>query len=144
MSDANTAPLASAPSPWVDHYRRNLILIYVGTLFFFLLLGFYEWRQIGRYVESLALERGRVLFSLIELTRDWNALHGGVYVPVTPATQPNPYLQDDPTRDVNASDDNTVILYDDAGRHSLPRAAKAEVAQGIVEHLARLLAAAGR
>ena len=26
-------------------------------------------------------------------------------------------------------DDNTVILYDDAGRHPLPRAAKAEVAR---------------
>ena len=37
-------------------------------------------------------------------------------------------------------DDNTVILYDDAGRHPLPRASKAEVAQGIVAHLARLLA----
>lgn len=36
-------------------------------------------------------------------------------------------------------DDNTVIIYDDAGRHPLPRAPKAEVAQGIVAHLARLL-----
>ncbi len=39
-------------------------------------------------------------------------------------------------------DDNTVILYDDAGRHPLPRAAKAEVAQRIVAHLAGLLAQA--
>lgn len=91
-------------SPWVDHYRRTLALIYAGTLLFFLLLGAYEWRQIGRHIESLAMERGRVLFSLIELTRDWNAQHGGVYVPVTPATQPNPHLQDDPTRDVTGSD----------------------------------------
>lgn len=40
-------------------------------------------------------------------------------------------------------DDNTVILYDDAGRHPLPRAPKQEVARQIVEHLAKLLPAAG-
>lgn len=93
-----------AHSPWGDHYRRSLALVYGGTLLFFLLLGLYEWRQLGRYADSLALERGRVLFSLIELTRDWNALHGGVYVPVTAETQPNPYLKDDPTRDVTGHD----------------------------------------
>lgn len=97
-------PLAPQTSPWVDHYRCTVALIYGGTLLFYLLLGFYEWRQVGRHVESLALEGGRVLFSLIELTRDWNALHGGVYVPVTPATQPNPYLRDDATRDVTGLD----------------------------------------
>lgn len=104
MDETSPSPASTAHSPWVDHYRRTLALIYAGALLFFLLLGLYEWRQIGRYVESLALERGRVLFSLIELTRDWNAQHGGVYVPVTAATQPNPHLEDDPTRDLAGSD----------------------------------------
>lgn len=104
MDETSPPPATAAHSPWVDHYRRTLALIYAGALLFFLLLGMYEWRQIGRYVESLALERGRVLFSLIELTRDWNAQHGGVYVPVTAATQPNPHLEDDPTRDLTGSD----------------------------------------
>jgi phosphopantothenoylcysteine decarboxylase/phosphopantothenate--cysteine ligase len=36
-------------------------------------------------------------------------------------------------------DDNTVVIYDDEGRHPLPRAPKALVARQIVEHLARLL-----
>lgn len=36
-------------------------------------------------------------------------------------------------------DDNQVVLYDDAGRHPLPRAPKPEVARAIVAHLARLL-----
>lgn len=104
MDATNPSPAPATHSPWVDRYRRTLALIYAGTLLLFLLLGLYEWRQIGRYVESLALERGRVLFSLIELTRDWNAQHGGVYVPVTAATQPNPHLEDDPTRDLTGSD----------------------------------------
>ena len=38
------------------------------------------------------------------------------------------------------SDDNQVVLFDADGRHPLPRAPKPEVAQGIVAHLARLLA----
>ncbi|MDR2092692.1 MAG: bifunctional phosphopantothenoylcysteine decarboxylase/phosphopantothenate--cysteine ligase CoaBC [Azoarcus sp.] len=38
-------------------------------------------------------------------------------------------------------DENTVVIYDDEGRHPLPRAPKAFVARQIVEHLARLLPA---
>ena len=101
MSDV---PVPQVPGLWGDHYPRTVALIYGLTLLFFLLLGFHEWRQLGRHVESLALERGRMLFTLIELTRDWNALHGGVYAPVSAATQPNPYLRDDPTRDVTGQD----------------------------------------
>ena len=38
-------------------------------------------------------------------------------------------------------DDNQVIIYDDAGRHPVPRAAKDNLARSIVKHLADLLAA---
>ncbi|WP_345792718.1 bifunctional phosphopantothenoylcysteine decarboxylase/phosphopantothenate--cysteine ligase CoaBC [Thauera sp. JM12B12] len=51
-----------------------------------------------------------------------------------------PMLVGNLVSDGMGGDDNTVILYDDAGRHPLPRAPKAEVARGIVAHLARLLA----
>ncbi|MCP4151756.1 MAG: DUF3365 domain-containing protein [bacterium] len=44
---------------------------------------------------------GRAFFKEIETTRSWNARHGGVYVKITEATQPNPYLTD-PDRDVVA------------------------------------------
>ncbi len=36
-------------------------------------------------------------------------------------------------------DDNLVVLYDDAGRHPLPRAPKPDLARAIVAHLAGLL-----
>jgi phosphopantothenoylcysteine decarboxylase/phosphopantothenate--cysteine ligase len=51
-----------------------------------------------------------------------------------------PMLVGNLVSDGMGGDDNTVILYDDAGRHPLPRAPKAEVARGIVAHLARLIA----
>ncbi|MFA9438623.1 bifunctional phosphopantothenoylcysteine decarboxylase/phosphopantothenate--cysteine ligase CoaBC [Uliginosibacterium sp. sgz301328] len=44
-------------------------------------------------------------------------------------------------QDGMGGDDNRVTLYDAAGRHPLPAASKIEVAQGIVEHLARMLPA---
>ncbi|MBF0458322.1 MAG: DUF3365 domain-containing protein [Nitrospirae bacterium] len=44
--------------------------------------------------QSFAIVEGqaRVMFGLIEMTRLWNSQHGGVYVPVTADTPPNPYL----------------------------------------------------
>jgi two-component system NtrC family sensor kinase len=48
---------------------------------------------------DVALEGARNMFRMVVLTRAWNASHGGVYVPITSETQPNPYL-DDPQRDV--------------------------------------------
>lgn len=55
-----------------------------------------------------------------------------------------PMLVGNLVQDGMGADDNLVVLYDDAGRHPLPRAPKAEVSHGIVAHLATLLAAAGR
>jgi hypothetical protein len=48
---------------------------------------------------ELSKNQSRSFFQEIVTTRYWNAIHGGVYVPITSKTQPNPYL-DDPDRDV--------------------------------------------
>ncbi|MCC4116994.1 bifunctional phosphopantothenoylcysteine decarboxylase/phosphopantothenate--cysteine ligase CoaBC [Aromatoleum toluclasticum] len=50
-----------------------------------------------------------------------------------------PMLVGNLVQDGLGSDDNLVILYDDAGRHPLERAPKTVVARRIVEHLAGLL-----
>ncbi len=49
--------------------------------------------------EQLAFETARAFFQQMVVTRSWNAEHGGVYVPVSEKTQPNPYLED-PLRDL--------------------------------------------
>lgn len=69
--------------------------------------------KIEQDTADIAHERGAVLFRLIEITRDWNAQHGGVYVPVTGTTQPNPYL-DHPKRDVVTSDGQRLTLVNPA------------------------------
>jgi hypothetical protein len=49
--------------------------------------------------QELAFQTTRVFFDQVILSRAWNAGHGGVYVPITEKTHPNPYL-DDPLRDL--------------------------------------------
>ncbi len=72
-----------------------LFIVLFGALISFAL----DWRQAENNMGSVARERGAALFRLVELARDWNASHGGVYVPVTETTRPNPYLEH-PRRDL--------------------------------------------
>jgi len=45
-----------------------------------------------RAKEKNAISVSRTFFENMITTREWNANHGGVYVPITEETQPNPYL----------------------------------------------------
>lgn len=90
-----------------------LVSLYVISALFFIGLGVFERQRIEHSIDMIALERGRVLFRLIELTRDWNARHGGVYVPVTKTTQPNPYLEH-PRRDLVATDGTRLTMVNPA------------------------------
>ncbi len=53
-------------------------------------------------IEKVLLDRGRSLYEVILLHRQWNSMHGGVYVPVTEKSRPNPYLLD-PLRDLTCN-----------------------------------------
>lgn len=46
----------------------------------------------SKQTQNNAIKIGRAFFKLITITRAWNASHGGVFVPTTPTSQPNPYL----------------------------------------------------
>lgn len=43
-------------------------------------------------IKTILLSQARPFFQQIVTTRYWNALHGGVYVPITEKNKPNPYL----------------------------------------------------
>jgi two-component system NtrC family sensor kinase len=85
--------------PSVVRQRRWWLLlllawaVVVGTAFYA------HTRNIRQQATNVAIEGARNMFRMVEITRSWNASHGGVYVPVTPEIQPNPYLED-PNRDV--------------------------------------------
>jgi diguanylate cyclase (GGDEF)-like protein/PAS domain S-box-containing protein len=80
-------------------YRSLVLGTYLLVALAVVLLLQISLKSIDRDIANIARERGAGLFRLIELTRDWNALHGGVYAQVSERNQPNPYL-DHPQRDL--------------------------------------------
>ena len=66
----------------------SIWIILVGTSF--------AWNYLNANKEqkTLAFQTARSFFNQVLISRSWNAMHGGVYVPVTKDTQPNPYLND--------------------------------------------------
>lgn len=81
-------------------YLALLVAFYSLALAFSLSVS---TRNAAEEHETLALSIARSFFQQVVVTRRWNALHGGVYVPVTQDTQPNPYLED-PRRDIVTTD----------------------------------------
>ncbi|MEW5722839.1 MAG: response regulator, partial [Thermodesulfobacteriota bacterium] len=63
--------------------------------------------------QALALDQARSLIDNDIIYRRWNALHGGVYVPITEKTPPNPYL-DVPRRDVETLEGVKLTLINPA------------------------------
>ncbi len=96
---ASAGPASGHP---VVRTRNYFIILF---MLFALLTGLslhQEIRHIRQDRFRLAASTGHALFHTIVATRSWNASHGGVYVPVTETTQPNPYLEG-PDRDVRTS-----------------------------------------
>ena len=72
--------------------------------------------QIARIREQsiqVGIEGARNMFRMVMLTRNWNASHGGIYVPVTPDTPPNPWLEH-PLRDVTTTDGQKLTMVNPA------------------------------
>jgi len=77
---------------------------YIAILFWLLIVSAAFWKNYAdetKAHEYLAYQTARAFFNQIVIDREWNARHGGVYVPVTPETQPNSYLID-PLRDIES------------------------------------------
>ncbi len=86
-----------------SHALVSLVFISVILLAITGLSLYIDLVRSHRQYEALAQVIGRSIFQEMIVFRRWNALHGGVYVPVTGDVQPNPYLED-PSRDMIATD----------------------------------------
>ena len=94
------------------HIAPAAILIIFWTLF----LGYMFKRETALHenrLRDIALSQARALFNQVVDVRDWNARHGGVYVPVTPETPPNPWLHV-PHRDETTSSGRQLTLVNPA------------------------------
>ena len=113
--------------PWVI-----FAVVAIGIALSFVL----DWRQADANMHSVARERGALLFHFVELTRDWNDRHGGVYVPVTETTRPNPWL-DHERRDLVTEQGIDLTMVN----HAFMTRQLAEIAQqagGVKLHLTSL------
>ena len=75
----------------------------------------FTWNEINheREIKEIAVKSASDAFDKDTLYRQWNAKHGGVYVPVTPVTKPNPYL-DVPERDIKTTSGKELTLVNPA------------------------------
>jgi len=74
---------------------------------------FWNWHSSKERQFNLAMESGRSNFQQIVLFRFWNSMHGGVYVPVTESTEPNPYLKTD-LKNIKVSSSLTLTMVNPA------------------------------
>lgn len=66
----------------------------------------------GRNTDNF-VSQARSFYKLVVTTRQWNALHGRVYVPATVTTRPNPYL-DPAGREIIGTDGEVLTLINPA------------------------------
>jgi chemotaxis family two-component system sensor kinase Cph1 len=81
-----------------------------------ILAGSFTWYYDDQHTETETIARAeaRAAFGRDTLYRRWAAAHGGVYVPVTEKTVPNPYLKDIPERDVTTPSGRRLTLVNPA------------------------------
>lgn len=74
--------------------KTHLIWVIFAWCIFLIASFCWNYHIIGANKEKSILRKAQSFFEQIKITRAWNAEHGGIYVPISEKTQPNPYLQD--------------------------------------------------
>lgn len=71
-------------------------------------------KQINQSMKMLSESEVRTSFNKDVVYRKWATMHGGVYVPPTDATPPNPYLTHIPNRDITSTTGLSLTLMNPA------------------------------
>lgn len=79
--------------------NKTLFFLIIGWTLLLAVLLWWNMRHMKQAALALAESNARIFLQKDMLYRAWSVAHGGVYVPVTEQTRPNPYL-DVPNRDV--------------------------------------------
>ena len=79
--------------------NKTLFFLVTGWTLLLAVLLWWNMRHMKQTALALAESNARIFLQKDMLYRAWSVAHGGVYVPVTEQTRPNPYL-DVPNRDV--------------------------------------------
>ncbi|MDH3972826.1 MAG: DUF3365 domain-containing protein [Deltaproteobacteria bacterium] len=111
MAVTDQALKTELPEKRLARYAWFLGICWTLFIFGFLALDILDHRH---DTESLAVREARANFDKDQAFRYWAASHGGVYVPVTEKTRPNPYLKDLPERDIRTPSGKLLTLMNPA------------------------------
>ena len=92
-------------------YSLSLILAWSIIIAILLVFGIFQIRQVQR---ELVQKEAHANFSKDQAFRLWATIHGGVYVPVTAETPPNPYLSPVQERDLKTPSGIDLTLMNPA------------------------------
>jgi hypothetical protein len=98
-------------------------------------LGWNLWHSERTALDGARLQ-ARIAFDKDVLYRRWNAIHGGVYAPVTPVTRPNPLLKV-PEREIQTPDGKQLTKINPAYMTRQVHELGAE-ASGVLGHITSL------
>lgn len=104
--------LFQGPNPILRVKRYTFVLIFIWTLVI-LMLAFWSLYTNTQAAIGIAEIEARASFEKDLLYRRWASMHGGVYVPITDETPPNPYL-DVPNKVITTVDGQTLTLLNPA------------------------------
>lgn len=116
---------------FISFERAGLILsaIWTGLMALSLAWNIYDNKQ---YLLETARTQARAIYEKDVIYRYWNAMHGGVYVPVTSETPPNPYLPSDLERDIRTPSGKLLTLMNPA--YMTRQVYEMSEAQGYIVH----------
>ena len=100
-----------SPPHWMGRLAWGLAAVWTILVATSLLWNCHQIRQTAL---ELASTQAHLSYNKDLVYRLWAAGHGGVYVPVTPQTQPNPYLSHIPERDIQTPSGRALTLMNPA------------------------------
>lgn len=100
----------------------------------------WNFERIRRTVMDEVAIRARATYKTDLMYRKWNATHGGVYVPITESTQPNPYLDNilPEDRDVTTTTGKKLTLINPAYMTRQVFESNKDIIDGVQRHLTSL------
>ncbi|MFH0734675.1 MAG: ATP-binding protein [bacterium] len=126
----------------LKRYKKYPVVVYFYLLklvWTLIIIGFLFWFYQTEYTETIVLikQQSHTVYKQNLVFRAWASKHGGVYVPVTDETPPNPHLSNILERDIIAPSGKKLTLMNPAyiTRQIFEMALKTE---GLREHITSL------
>ncbi len=111
MSEVDPPEFTASSVPRIRRYSLILALLHTFLIGGSALWSFFHYQE---EMAGIAFTEARAYFNRDLALRKWGSTHGGVYVPVTSRTPPNPFLSHVPERDISSPSGRRLTLMNPA------------------------------